>query len=130
MQQPLNKNIMGSSLLILLLIGLIAGILSGMVGIGGGIVIVPVLVYFLGFTQHQAQGTVLFMFLLPIGVLGVMNYWQKGFVDWKTALIIASTFVIGSYAGSKIAISLDQQTVKRVFGAIIILLGIKMLWGK
>jgi hypothetical protein len=64
-------------LLILLAVGLAAGFLSGMVGIGGGIIIVPVLVYFLGFTQHQAQGTTLFMFLLPIGILGVMNYKNK-----------------------------------------------------
>ncbi len=119
-----------SAILILLLVGLIAGALSGMVGIGGGIVIVPVLVYFLGFSQHQAQGTTLFMFLIPIGILGVINYWQSGFVDWKVALIMASTFVIGSYFGSKFAISLDQQTIKKVFGAIIILLGIKMVLGK
>lgn len=117
-------------LLILLAVGLAAGFLSGMVGIGGGIIIVPVLVYFLGFTQHQAQGTTLFMFLLPIGILGVMNYHKQGYVDYKTALIICSTFVFGSYFGSKLAISLDQKTVKQIFGAIIILLGAKMLFWK
>jgi uncharacterized membrane protein YfcA len=116
--------------LILLAVGLAAGFLSGMVGIGGGIIIVPVLVYFLGFTQHQAQGTTLFMFLLPIGILGVMNYHKQGYVDYKTALIICSTFVFGSYFGSKLAISLDQKTVKQIFGAIIILLGAKMLFWK
>jgi uncharacterized membrane protein YfcA len=117
-------------LLILLAVGLVAGFLSGMVGIGGGIIIVPVLVYFLGFTQHQAQGTTLFMFLLPIGILGVMNYHKQGYVDYKTALIICSTFVFGSYFGSKLSISLDQKTVKQIFGAIIILLGAKMLFWK
>lgn len=117
-------------LLILLAVGLAAGFLSGMVGIGGGIIIVPVLVYFLGFTQHQAQGTTLFMFLLPIGILGVMNYHKQGYVDYKTALIICTTFVFGSYIGSKLSISLDQKTVKQIFGAIIILLGTKMLLGK
>lgn len=117
-------------LLILLAVGLAAGFLSGMVGIGGGIIIVPVLVYFLGFTQHQAQGTTLFMFLLPIGILGVMNYHKQGYVDYKTALIICSTFVFGSYFGSKLAISLDQKMVKQIFGAIIILLGAKMLFWK
>ncbi len=117
-------------LLILLAVGLAAGFLSGMVGIGGGIIIVPVLVYFLGFTQHQAQGTTLFMFLLPIGILGVMNYHKQGFVDYKTALIICTTFVFGSYFGSKLSISLDQKTVKQIFGAIIILLGAKMLFWK
>jgi len=117
-------------LLILLAVGLAAGFLSGMVGIGGGIIIVPVLVYFLGFTQHQAQGTTLFMFLLPIGILGVMNYHKQGHVDFKTAFIIATTFVVGSYFGSKVAISLDQKVVKQIFGAIIILLGAKMLFWK
>lgn len=117
-------------LLILLAVGLAAGFLSGMVGIGGGIIIVPVLVYFLGFTQHQAQGTTLFMFLLPIGILGVMNYHKQGYVDYKTALIICTTFVFGSYFGSKLSISLDQKMVKQIFGAIIILLGAKMLFWK
>ena len=117
-------------ILILLAVGLAAGFLSGMVGIGGGIIIVPVLVYFLGFTQHQAQGTTLFMFLLPIGIFGVMNYHKQGYVDYKTALIICSTFVLGSYFGSKLSISLDQKMVKQFFGAIIILLGAKMLFWK
>jgi uncharacterized membrane protein YfcA len=117
-------------LLILLAVGLAAGFLSGMVGIGGGIIIVPVLVYFLGFTQHQAQGTTLFMFLLPIGILGVMNYHKAGHVDFKTAFIIAITFVAGSYFGSKVAISLDQKMVKQIFGALIIILGAKMLFWK
>ncbi len=118
------------TILILLAVGLAAGFLSGMIGIGGGIIIVPVLVYFLGFSQHQAQGTTLFMFLLPIGILGVLNYHKQGFVDYKTALIICSTFIFGSYFGSKLSISLDQKTIKQVFGAIIVILGIKMLLGK
>ena len=125
-----SKSMTITTLLILLAVGLLAGFLSGMVGIGGGIIIVPVLVYFVGFSQHQAQGTTLFMFLLPIGILGVMNYHKQGYVDYKTALIICSTFVFGSYFGSKLAISIDQKTIKQIFGAIIILLGIKMLMGK
>jgi uncharacterized membrane protein YfcA len=126
----IKKQMTIQSLFILLAVGLAAGFLSGMVGIGGGIIIVPVLVYFLGFTQHQAQGTTLFMFLLPIGILGVYNYHSKGFVDFKTAIIIAITFVVGSYFGSKIAISLDQKIVKQIFGAIILVLGAKMLFWK
>ncbi|MBA3970686.1 MAG: sulfite exporter TauE/SafE family protein [Bacteroidetes bacterium] len=119
-----------TTIIILLCLGLIAGMLSGMVGIGGGIVIVPALVYFLGYTQHQAQGTVLFMFLLPIGILGVFNYYQAGYIEWRTALIIASTFLIGSYFGSKISIAIDQTTLKKVFGVIILLLSLKMIFGK
>jgi uncharacterized membrane protein YfcA len=114
----------------LLLVGLFAGFLSGMVGIGGGIVIVPVLVYFLGLTQHQAQGTVLFMFLLPIGILGVFNYYKSGNVDIKYAFIIASTFVVGSYFGSKLSISLDQEIVKKIFGCIMLLISLKMIFWK
>lgn len=122
---------MDSTIIVILLsVGLAAGFLSGLVGIGGGIIIVPVLVYFLGFSQHQAQGTTLFMFLLPIGIFGVLNYHKQGYVDYKTALIICSTFVFGSYFGSKFAITLDQKTIKQLFGVIIILLGCKMLFWK
>ncbi len=127
---PNKKSMDTSIILILLSVGLAAGFLSGLVGIGGGIIIVPVLVYFLGFSQHQAQGTTLFMFLLPIGIFGVLNYHKQGYVDYKTALIICSTFVFGSYFGSKFAISLDQKTIKQIFGVIIILLGCKMLFWK
>jgi hypothetical protein len=115
---------------ILLVIGLLAGFLSGMIGIGGGIVIVPVLVYFLGFSQHAAQGTTLFMFLFPIGILGVMNYYQKGFVDFKSAAFICSTFVLGSYLGSKLSLSIDQQLLQRIFGCIFLLISLKMIFGK
>ena len=116
--------------LILLALGLVAGVLSGMVGIGGGIIIVPALVYFLSYSQHQAQGTVLFMFLLPIGLLGVFNYYNSGNIEFKTAFFMASTFVIGSYFGSKWAISIDQATLKKVFGGILFLVSIKMILGK
>ncbi|HYG51633.1 MAG TPA: sulfite exporter TauE/SafE family protein [Flavobacteriales bacterium] len=115
-----------STVIIYLAVGLAAGFLSGLVGIGGGVVIVPVLMY-LGFSQHLAQGTVLFMFLLPIGILGVWNYHQQGYVDFKSAFVIASTFLIGSYFGSKVAVSIDQVMLKVVFGCILVLLGLKMI---
>jgi uncharacterized protein len=119
-----------NELFILLAIGLFAGFLSGLIGIGGGIVIVPVLVYFFAMNQKTAQGTTLFMFLLPIGILGVYNYHKAGHVDFKTAAIMATTFVIGSYLGSKTAISIDNRVVKQIFAVSIILIGIKMLLGK
>lgn len=119
-----------NEIFILLTLGLLAGMLSGLVGIGGGIVIVPALVYFLGFSQHSAQGTVLFMFLFPIGILGVFNYYNAGYVDWKTAAIMGITFVAGSYLGSKVAINIDQTMMKKVFGGIIFLVSLKMLFGK
>ena len=125
-----TKTLSMNDIAILLIIGLVAGILSGMVGIGGGIVVVPALVYFLGFSQHSAQGTVLFMFLLPIGILGVFNYWQAGFVDWKVACVMAVTFLAGSFIGSKTAIVVDQQLLKRIFGVVIFFLSLKMIFGK
>jgi uncharacterized membrane protein YfcA len=117
-------------ILILLAVGLIAGFLSGLVGIGGGIVIVPVLVYFLNMNQKMAQGTTLFMFLLPIGILGVYNYYKGGYVDMKIAVIIGITFVLGSYFGSKVVIGIDTKVVKQLFGGVLVLVGIKMLMNK
>ncbi|MFI5204711.1 MAG: sulfite exporter TauE/SafE family protein [Flavobacteriales bacterium] len=120
---PVNEAI------ILLAVGVVAGFLSGLVGIGGGIIIVPVLVY-LGLGQKMAQGTVLFMFLLPIGILGVWNYYKAEAIDYKMALIIATTFVAGSYFGSKLAVSMDQDILKKVFGVFIILVGVKLIFWK
>ncbi len=116
-----------NEVLILLCIGVAAGMLSGMVGVGGGIIIVPALVYFLGFSQQMAQGTSLSILLLPTGAFAVINYYQNGYVDWKIALIIASSFLLGGFIGSKVAISLDQNVVKKIFAAFMILMGIRML---
>lgn len=119
-----------NDILILLLVGLIAGFLSGLVGIGGGIIIVPVLVYFFNMNQKMAQGTTLFMFLFPIGILGVYNYYKGGYIDYKSALIIAATFIIGSYYGSKTVIGIDTKIMKQIFGGVLVLVGIKMLFNK
>jgi uncharacterized membrane protein YfcA len=117
-------------ILLLLLVGLFAGFLSGFVGVGGGIIIVPALVYFLGFNQHTAQGTSLGVLLLPVGIFAVMNYYKAGYLDIKAALFISIAFVAGAYFGSKISISLDQKMVKQVFGGFLLLVAIKMLSGK
>lgn len=119
-----------ATILILLVIGLMAGILSGLVGIGGGIIIVPALVYFIKMSQQQAQGTSLATLLLPVGILAVYNYYKSGAVDVKSALIISITFVIGGFIGSKIAIAIDQSLMKRVFGIFLFLISIKMILGK
>lgn len=125
-----SKQLNMTTIVILLCIGLFAGILSGMVGIGGGIVIVPALVYFIGMSQHEAQGTSLTVLLLPVGILAVYYYYNAGYVDVKSALIIALTFVIGGFIGSKIAIAIDQNMLKKVFGIFLFLLSIKMIFWK
>lgn len=125
-----KKELTMSTIIILLCIGLCAGILSGLVGVGGGIIIVPALIYFMNISQHEAQGTSLAVLLLPVGILAVYSYYQKGFVDVKYALIIASTFVIGGLIGSKIAITLDQNLLKKIFGTFLLLISIKMILGK
>lgn len=107
-----------NTLIILVIIGVLAGILSGFVGVGGGILIVPALVYFMGMSQHQAQGTSLFILLLPVGIFAVMNYWKTGNVNWKFGLVIACTFLIGGYIGSKLALKLSPALVKLIFGII------------
>jgi uncharacterized membrane protein YfcA len=104
------------TILLLTLIGLAAGMLSGLVGIGGGVVIVPALVFLLGLSQYQAQGTSLFMLSLPVLLLAVMNYWRSGNVNWRFGLVIASTFVVGAFLGSKLALRLPEAWVKLIFG--------------
>ena len=116
--------------IILIVIGLLAGVLSGLVGVGGGILMIPLLIMFLGFTQHEAQGTALFAMLPPIGILAAMNYYKAGFVKWEYAVVIAITFVVGGYFGSKLAISLPDQTVRKVFGVIMLIGAIKLIFSK
>ena len=116
--------------IILIVIGLLAGILSGLVGVGGGILMIPLLIMFLGLNQHQAQGTALFAMLPPIGILAAMNYYKEGFVKWEYSAVIALTFVVGGYFGSKLAISLPEQTVRKVFGVIMLIGAIKLIFSK
>jgi uncharacterized membrane protein YfcA len=117
-----------TSLLLLILIGIFAGVMSGFVGIGGGLVIVPGLVYLLGFTQMQAQGTSLAVLLLPVGILAVWNYHKAGTIDIPAALIIASAFVIGGYFGSKYALKLPEYKVKFVFGLFMLYAAFRMVY--
>ena len=119
-----------STFIILIIIGLLAGILSGLVGVGGGILMIPLLIIFLGLTQHEAQGTALFAMLPPIGILAAINYYKEGFVKWEYAIVIAFTFVIGGYLGSKLSLSLPPQMVRRIFGVIMLLGAIKLISSK
>ena len=116
------------SVLIVVLIGIAAGMLSGLVGIGGGLIIVPALVYFLGFSQHTAQGTSLAMILLPVGIFAVIFYYKQGHVDIKVVWLLALGFIIGSALGSKVALNLPQETVKKIFAILMIAIAMKMLF--
>lgn len=115
------------TILILITIGLLAGILSGFVGVGGGIVIVPGLVYMLGFSQHQAQGTSLFILSMPVVILATMNYWRSGNVNWKFGLVIAATFIVGGYIGSKLALKISPGLVKFLFGVLMAYVSFKLI---
>ncbi len=112
----------------LLVLGLIAGMLSSIVGIGGGVVIVPALVMIFAFSQKMAQGTSLVMLLPPIGMLAVINYYKAGYVDFKVAGVLIVAFIAGSYFGSKVAMKIDELTLKRIFGAFLMILAIKYLF--
>ena len=104
------------TLLLLLCIGLLAGIASGFVGIGGGMIIVPALVFGLGLNQHTAQGTSLAMMIPPIGILAVMSYYKAGQIQLEYAGIIALTFVLGAWMGSKWALRINPSVVRLIFG--------------
>ena len=118
------------TILILIAIGLTAGILSGFVGIGGGLLIVPALIFFLGMSQFEAQGTSLAMMLPPIGILAVVNYSKSGMINWKYAIILAIVFIIGGYIGSKITLLLSPQLVKKVFGVLMLAAAFKLIFSK
>lgn len=115
----------------ILIIGLCAGVLSGMVGVGGGLIIVPALVFFLGFSQHTAQGTSLGLLLLPAGILAVMNYYKAGHVDLKVVGLLATGFILGSYFGSKWSLSIPQETVRKIFAIFLFYTAFKLIgWEK
>ena len=124
------KSMTVTTIIALLIIGLLAGVLSGLVGVGGGIIMVPMLVLILGFSQHQAQGTSLTVLVVPVTAIAVFNYYKEGYINWRYAAIIAIFFVVGSYFGSKLAINLDQKMLKKIFSIVLILIAGKMLLEK
>lgn len=119
-----------AQILILIITGLIAGFVGGTLGIGGGIIMVPVMVFFLGMTQHEAQGTSLATMLAPIGILAVLTYSREGQVNYRYAIILAATFILGSWLGSKVTVTLPDKLLKQIFGALMLLVGMKMIFGK
>jgi uncharacterized membrane protein YfcA len=126
----MKKNMSVSMLVILIIIGVITGLMAGMLGIGGAIIMIPALVFFMGFSQQMAQGTSLAVMLPPVGIFATYNYWKAGQVDIKFALILAAAFIIGSFFGSKIALTLPQAALKKIFGVLLLLVAAKMLFSK
>jgi hypothetical protein len=116
-----------NEIIILIVIGLSAGIVSGMMGVGGAIIMVPALVFFLGLTQHQAQGTSLSVLIFPVGILAFWNYYKQGYVNFKITVIIILAFVIGGYLGSLVAVRIPERPLKIIFGMLIIVLGLRMI---
>lgn len=119
-----------SEIISFLILGLLAGILSGVVGIGGGIIIVPALVFIFGMSQLEAQGTTLALLIPPVGILAVWSYYNQGFVNIRVALLVIAGFLLGGLIGGKIAVGLPNAVLQKIFGTVLLLVSIKMLLGK
>jgi uncharacterized protein len=114
----------------LLLIGVLAGVLAGMFGIGGGLIIVPALALFYGLTQHAAVGTSLGALLLPVGALGAYVYWKNGNLNVGYSAWIAAGLFFGALVGARLVQPVSDLTLRRMFGAFLLLVAVKMIWGK
>jgi uncharacterized protein len=116
----------------LITIGLIAGALSGLVGVGGGIILVPAFVFFLNYTQHQAQGSSLGVLMLPVVALAFFGYYnalkgQPNAINLNVILLVAIGFFIGSFFGGKLALQINQFWLKRIFAILLIIIALRML---
>lgn len=117
-----------NEIIILICIGLAAGAFSGMFGIGGGLVMVPAMVFFLAMSQHEAQGTSLGVLVIPVAAVAAFNYYKEGELNIKYAIIIALSFIIGGYFGSKISLGMSQLFLKRTFGVLMLFMAIKLIF--
>jgi uncharacterized membrane protein YfcA len=113
-----------------LLLGLVAGILSGLIGIGGGTIIVPALIFLFGFSQHLAQGTTLALLVPPIGILAAWTYYKQGYVDLHIAALICIGFFFGGLLGAKLATHLSNVILEKIFGVALLLIALKMIFAK
>ncbi|OGQ51595.1 MAG: permease [Deltaproteobacteria bacterium RIFCSPLOWO2_02_FULL_53_8] len=114
----------------IIIVGLAAGALSGLVGVGGGIVVVPALVFLLGFTQHQAQGTTLAMMVPPIGILAAWQYYKHGHVDIKIAALLCGGFIVGGLIGGRFANTISSAALEKAFGFVLLLISLKMIFAR
>lgn len=119
-----------TAILLYIILGLLAGVLSGLLGIGGGIILIPVLVFLFGLSQHQAQGTTLALMVPPIGLLATWVYYKQGYVNLKMAIFICIGFFIGGLLGAKVATSLPNVILRKIFGVALFLASIKMIFFK
>lgn len=119
-----------TSTILFILIGIVAGILSGMFGIGGGVIIVPALMYLCGFSQLKAQGTSLAILLPPVGIFAFIQYYKKGQVNIQAGVLIVIFLVIGSAFGSKLVQNVPMDVLKKSFGILMILISLKMIFSK
>lgn len=117
-------------IVLIAVIGLAGGVASGLLGIGGAVIMIPALVFLAGFDQHTAQGTTLCAMVPPIGLLAAFEYYRAGYADIKTAAIIAAVFIIGAYAGSKLAVKMPPVMLKRIFGFVLLYISVRMIAGK
>ena len=113
-----------------LFLGLITGVFSGLIGIGGAIIIIPSLVLLFGLSQHMAQGTTLALMVPPIGLLAAWTYYKQGFVDFKIAAFICLGFFVGGLLGAKFATQIPDQMLRKVFGFVLLLVSLKMIFTK
>ncbi len=120
--------LLSMSLLFYILLGLLAGVLSGLIGIGGGVIIVPSLIFLFGFSQQEAQGTTLGLLVPPIGILAAWTYYQQGYVNFQVAALICFGFVLGGLLGAKIAVVLPSVVLEKVFGIVLLLIALKMIF--
>lgn len=128
MTTPNKKKMDIQTIVLLIALGMATGALSSIVGVGGGIILVPALIYFFGLPQMGAQGVSLALLMFPVGMLGVIQYHKAGYVNFPLVGIIAIGFIIGSFFGSKLALSLPQEVIKKVFAILMLVIAIKMLF--
>ena len=114
----------------LLLVGLLVGMVSGVVGIGGGVLFIPALVYLLGMSQHKAQGTSLGALLLPVGLFAFLEYYRKGNADLHVALLLAAGFLVGGYFGAVGAQHIPELWLRRIFALTLIAVGGRMWFSR
>lgn len=116
------------SFVIFIILGVIAGVASGLLGIGGGLILVPALVYLFGFTQHQAQGTTLALMVPPIGILAAWTYYRQGHVDLKVAGLICLGFIVGGLLGAQWAVTIPKDVLRKIFGIFLLMISLHMIF--